>query len=231
MVPTLHPRVKICCIASIDEARTAIAYGASALGFVSAMPSGPGVISEEKIEEIVATVPPPIATFLLTSKQDARSIIIQQKKCRTNTIQLCDRIDTRVYQQLREALSGIALVQVIHINGKDSIQEATAVAPFVDALLLDSGNQMSIVKELGGTGRVHDWTISKVIRGSVEIPIFLAGGLNGDNVARAISEVAPFGIDLCSGVRTNGALDGTKLARFFAQIGSSTPDVPGVGFP
>lgn len=178
MRPTLHPRVKICCIASIDEAKTAITYGASALGLVSAMPSGPGVISEKKIAEIAATIPPPIATFLLTSKRDARSIIAQQKRCRTNTLQLCDRIETGVYQQLRDALPGVALVQVIHVNGRGSIEEATAVAPFVDALLLDSGNDKSSVKELGGTGRVHDWSISKTIRESVNKPIFLAGGLN-----------------------------------------------------
>ncbi len=218
MLPILHPRVKICCIASIDEAKTAIAYGASALGLVSAMPSGPGVIAEEKIAEIVATVPPPIATFLLTSKQNASSIIAQQKRCRTNTIQLCDRIETGVYQQLRDALPGIALVQVIHVNGRVSIDEATAVAPFVDALLLDSGNMNSRIKELGGTGRVHDWSISKAIRESVDKPIFLAGGLNGENAARAISEVFPFGLDVCSGVRTNGRLDELKLARFFRQL-------------
>jgi phosphoribosylanthranilate isomerase len=223
MLPISHPRVKICCIASIDEAKTAIAYGASALGLVSAMPSGPGVISEDKIAEIVAAVPPPIATFLLTSKQDALSIIRQQKKCQTNTIQLCDRIEMGVYQQLRDALPGVALVQVIHVNGRGSIEEATAVAPFVDALLLDSGNEKSSVKVLGGTGRVHDWSISKAIRESVDKPIFLAGGLNGENVARAISEVAPFGLDLCSGVRTNGTLDEMKLAGFFGGIGSSGP--------
>ncbi len=226
MLPTLHPRVKICCIASIDEAKTAIVYGASALGLVSAMPSGPGVISEEKIAEIAGLIPPPVATFLLTSKQDAPSIIAQQKKCRTNTLQLCDRIETGVYQQMRDALPGIALVQVIHVNGRDSIDEATAVAPFVDALLLDSGNKKSRVKELGGTGRVHDWSISKAIRESVDKPIFLAGGLNGENVARAISEVAPFGLDICSGVRTNGALDEMKLARFFDRIGSSASHTP-----
>ncbi len=226
MLPTLHPRVKICCIASIDEAKIAIAYGASALGLVSAMPSGPGVISEEKIAEIVATVPPPVATFLLTSRQDAPSIITQQKRCRTNTLQLCDRIEMRTYQQLRNALPGVALVQVIHVNGMGSIEEAIAVAPFVDALLLDSGNDKSSVKELGGTGRVHDWSISKAIRESADKPIFLAGGLNGENVARAISEVAPFGLDLCSGVRTNGMLDEMKLARFFDRIGSSASHAP-----
>lgn len=218
MRPTNNPRVKVCCIATIEEARVAIAYGASALGFVSAMPSGPGVISEEKIAEIAVTIPPPIATFLLTSQQDARSIIEQQKRCRTNALQLCDCIEVGTYRKLRDALPGVALVQVIHIKGRESIDAAAAIAQYVDALLLDSGNQMSTVKELGGTGRVHDWSISKAIRESVEKPIFLAGGLNDENVARAISEVGPFGLDLCSGVRTNGMLDETKLARFFGEI-------------
>jgi len=221
MLPILHPRIKICCIASVDEANTAIAYGASALGLVSAMPSGPGVISEEKIVEIAAAVPPPIATFLLTSKQDAKSIIAQQKKCCTNTLQLCDRIEADVYRQLRDALPGVGLVQVIHVDGKDSIREAIEAAAFVDALLLDSGSKKSEVKELGGTGRVHDWDISKTIRESVDKPIFLAGGLNGENVVRAITEVSPFGVDLCSGVRTNGMLDEKKLAAFFDSIRSS----------
>ena len=218
MHPTYNPRVKICCIASIDEAHMAIAYGASALGLVSAMPSGPGVISEEKIAEIAATIPPPIATFLLTSKRDARSIIAQQKKCRTNTLQLCDRIEVGGYRELRDGMPGVALVQVIHVSGRESIDEAIGAAPYVDALLLDSGNKNSPVKELGGTGRVHDWNISKAIRESVEKPIFLAGGLNAENVAKAIADVAPFGLDLCSGVRTNGTLNETKLAAFFDEI-------------
>jgi phosphoribosylanthranilate isomerase len=106
--PTL--RVKICCIASRLEANAAIAGGASALGLVSAMPSGPGIMSEEKIAEIARGVPPPIGTFLLTSSTSADAIIAQQKRCATNTIQLCDYVATEVYRELRRELPGIALV-------------------------------------------------------------------------------------------------------------------------
>ena len=63
-----RPRIKICCIQNKEEAFTAIDFGASAIGLVSEMPSGPGPISDEKISEIAAVVPPPIATFLLTRK-------------------------------------------------------------------------------------------------------------------------------------------------------------------
>ena len=209
------PRVKICCISSIAEAELAIRYGASALGLVSAMPSGPGVIEEGLIAEIAARVPPPIATFLLTSKQDVDSIIEQQRRLRANTIQIVDRLEQGSYGDLRAALPGISLVQVIHVTGEEVVDEALAVAPHVDAILLDSGNQKLSVKELGGTGRTHDWRLSRKIRETVGVPIFLAGGLKPENVAEAIQAVEPFGLDLCSGVRTDGKLDETKLARFF----------------
>ncbi|BAY87166.1 putative N-(5'-phosphoribosyl)anthranilate isomerase [Calothrix parasitica NIES-267] len=218
MHPTVKPRIKICCISSIEEAWTAINYGASALGFVSQMPSGPGVISEELIAKIVAKIPPPIATFLLTSSQDTQEIIQQIKRCGTNTVQICDKIESGNYQDIREALPGISMVQVIHVTNEYSINEAIKIAPFVDAILLDSGNQSLDIKELGGTGRIHNWDISKQIRGQVEIPIFLAGGLKPENVALAIKQVAPFGLDLCSGVRTNNKLNENKLKRFFEQL-------------
>ncbi|MBI4535222.1 MAG: phosphoribosylanthranilate isomerase, partial [Ignavibacteriae bacterium] len=185
------PHVKICCISSIAEARLAIKYGASALGLVSAMPSGPGVIPEQLIAEIVSSVPPPIATFLLTSKQEAESIIQQQRRTRVNTIQICDSVTEECYKELRRVLRGVALVQVIHVQEAKSIDEARSVSPFVDALLLDSGNQSLPVKELGGTGRTHDWSISRKIREEVNVPIFLAGGLHSSNVVDAIEAVRP----------------------------------------
>ena len=200
------------------EARLAIRHGASALGLVSAMPSGPGVVAEELITEIAASVPPPIATFLLTSKHSAAEIIAQQRRCRTNTLQLCDRVAPGAHAELRRALPGIALVQVIHVTGEEAVAEALAVAPQVDALLLDSGNQSLAVKELGGTGRVHNWALSRQIVARSPVPVFLAGGLRPENVARAVREVQPFGLDLCSGVRTNGFLDEAKLMAFIAAV-------------
>ena len=211
-------RVKICCIGSREEARLAVSHGASALGLVSEMPSGPGVIPDELIREIAAAVPPAVSSFLLTCKQDAASIIEQQRRARVNTIQICDRLETSSYLELRAALPGISIVQVVHVTGPESIGEAAAVAKHVDAILLDSGNQSLAVKELGGTGRTHDWALSRRIRESVSVPVFLAGGLRPANVAEAVSRVEPFGVDVCSGVRTDGRLDEAKLAEFFGNI-------------
>jgi len=213
-----RPAIKICCIASLDEAQMAIAAGASALGLVSAMPSGPGVIADELIARIAARVPPTIDTFLLTSRQRADTIVEQHRFCRTTTLQLVDHVPHDELKRLREALPGIRLVQVIHVTGAASIAEAVAVAPLVDAVLLDSGNPALQVKELGGTGRTHDWSLSRRIREAIGVPLFLAGGLRPANVADAIAAVQPFGLDICSGVRSDGRLDAAKLAAFVSTV-------------
>ena len=197
----------------------AVRHGASAIGLVSEMPSGPGIIAEELIAEVARRVPPTVATFLLTCKQDAASIIAQQRKCRVNTIQLCDHVAApHIYDELRDAMPGVSLIQVIHVQGRESVAEAVSFAGKVDALLLDSGNQNLPVKELGGTGRTHDWRISRTIVESVNVPVFLAGGLKPCNVAEAVEQVRPFGLDVCSGVRSDGRLDEEKLKSFFASI-------------
>ncbi|WP_439581746.1 phosphoribosylanthranilate isomerase [Dyadobacter bucti] len=216
----IKPRVKICCISSIDEAMTAIEHGASALGLVGHMPSGPGVISDALIEQIARKVPPPVSTFLLTSETKPKDIIAHYKRVNTTTIQIVDALEKREYEALRQALPNVKLVQVIHVIDENSKQEALEIARYVDAILLDSGNPNLSIKELGGTGRTHNWEVSKQIRESIQIPLFLAGGLNKDNVKQALDAVQPFGLDLCSGVRTDGKLDAQKLKDFFIAIES-----------
>jgi phosphoribosylanthranilate isomerase len=215
---TIRPRVKICCMGSIEEARIAVQAGVSAVGLVSAMPSGPGVIDEESIAAIARTIPPGVASFLLTSLQDPDAIIAQQRRLGASVLQLVDVMDPDSYDRLRTTLPGIGIVQVIHVMGPQSVDEARRIASQVDALLLDSGNPSATVKELGGTGRVHNWEISRAIREEVAVPVYLAGGLHAANVAEAVRTVEPFGVDVCSGVRTDGALDEEKLAAFMEEV-------------
>ena len=209
-------RIKICCIKNIKEAEMAISFGASAIGLVAKMPSGPGPIPDETIREIAAAIPPPVATFLLTSHTSVADIIDHHRRTNTNTIQIVDSLAVGTYRQLKEALPAVRIVQVIHVIDENSIEEAIRISRSVDAILLDSGNPNLKVKQLGGTGRVHDWKLSRRIRESVACPVFLAGGLNPDNVTQAIEAVEPFAVDICSGVRTNGMLDIDKLERFFS---------------
>jgi len=216
-------RVKVCCIESPEEAAWAVDAGADALGFVSNMPSGPGVIGERRIAEIVATVPPGVATFLLTSERDAGRIIAQQRRCAVNTLQLVDRVSADVRCGLRSALPGVSLVQVVHVEGEQSLEEARVASKTAHAVLLDSGRFDAPVRELGGTGRTHDWALSCAIVDALNVPVFLAGGLNPGNVAQAIEAVQPFAVDLCSGVRTGGRLDVGKLGAFMGAV-SAAPE-------
>ncbi len=196
----------------------AVQYGASAIGLVSEMPSGPGPIPESLITEISSTIPPGVGSFLLTSLTDVGEIIEQQRRCRTNTIQLTDRLQTGTYGELRASLPGISIVQVIHVTAEEAVKEAREVASEVHAILLDSGNPNLPKKELGGTGRTHDWNISRRIKECVQVPVFLAGGLRENNVVEAIRAVKPYAVDVCSGVRTDGNLDERKLAAFFEKV-------------
>lgn len=211
-------RVKVCCIGSEEEAALAVRMGASAVGLVSRMPSGPGPIPELRIREIVRTVPPGVATFLLTCETTAEPIIAQQRYCGANTLQLVDEVERGVHGALREALPGIRIVQVIHVRDEGALADARQVAAQVDAILLDSGNPSLATKELGGTGRAHDWAVSRKIRDAVQVPVYLAGGLTPHNVGQAIAQVQPFGVDVCSGLRTDGRLDPAKLEQFMRAV-------------
>jgi len=218
MQATRRPRIKICCIQDEAEAWMAIRYGASAIGLVSEMPSGPGPIPESQIAKIAKAVPPAVSRFLLTCRTDASEIVRQQKSTGVDTIQLCDRVPTTVYTVLRAEMPGVQIVQVIHVVGAEALEAALAVSPFVDALLLDSGNPVASVPELGGTGRLHDWLASRRIREAVGIPVFLAGGLHPGNAAEAVARVGPYGLDVCSGLRMGSRLDERRVAAFFQAV-------------
>jgi len=214
-------KIKICCISSIEEAELTINAGADAIGLVSHMPSGPGVIDEHLIREISDFSRNRVETFLLTSLTTADQIIDQHDRCQTTTIQLCDHVQYSELEILRKKLPSPKLVKVIHVTDKNSIDEAKVHAKYVDCLLLDSGNQKLSVKKLGGTGKTHDWSISREIVKQVSVPVFLAGGLNPSNVSTAIEQVRPHGIDVCSGVRTNGKMDKEQLAEFIETVRTS----------
>jgi len=221
------PVVKICCIASPAEADLAIAAGAAVLGLVTHMPSGPGVISDEAAAAIathVRQLRPDVQTFLLTALTTSETIAAQHARCGTSALQLVDHVPHGDLRRLRGLCPDVKLVQVIHVQGELSIAEAREAAPFVDALLLDSGNPTLAVKELGGTGRTHDWATSRRIRDAVwPLPVFLAGGLHADNVAQALATVHPHGLDLCTGVRSGGLLDAAKLDTFFRAVQTARP--------
>lgn len=212
------PQLKVCCIQDTREAEIALQRGAAALGLVSAMPSGPGPISTERIAQIASAVRGRAETFLLTALTDAAAIAQEHQRCGTTTVQLVDHVASRERSALRKMRPGLRIVQVVHVRGPEALDDAREAAEHSDALLLDSGNPDAARKELGGTGRVHDWEISARIVAAARIPVWLAGGLRADNVAQAARCVQPFGVDLCSSVRTDDQLDAAKLDALVAAL-------------
>lgn len=211
-------RTKICCIMNQDELALAVSHGAAAVGFVSNMPNGPGVISEDRIAELVRATPYPVWSEVLTSLTELPELLAQYKRLKPAALQLCQPLAPGVLVELRESLPGVTLIHVVHVSDRSAIDEAKVYAPLVDALLLDSGTTEGPAPQLGGTGLTHDWALDAEIVQKVQVPVFLAGGLNPENVHSAITTVQPFGIDVCSGVRTNDHLDPEKLHRFIDAV-------------
>jgi phosphoribosylanthranilate isomerase len=219
-------RIKVCCIASQEEAALAVACGANALGLVGPMPSGPGTIDDALAADIARTTPPGVESFLLTSRTEAADILAHVGAVRPSVVQIVQHVSPAVYPLLIKAAPETKRVQVIHVEDEDALALIPRYEPYVHAFLLDSGRPNAETVELGGTGRTHDWEISQRFVAQTLRPVFLAGGLKPDNVATAVNKVAPFGVDLCSGVRTDGALDEAKLRAFVDHvrtIGKSSP--------
>lgn len=211
-------RVKICCIKDKGEAETAIAFGADAIGLVGRMPSGPGVITDNTIAEIAAYAPAGVGTFLLTSETSAHGIVDHWKRTGTSTIQIVDYIGEGEYTKIHSEIPWVKLVQVIHVEDERAVGLAERLSGYVNALLLDSGRPGAETKVLGGTGKTHDWVISREIVRRSGVPVYLAGGITPENVESAIEYVGPFGIDVCTGVRVGGKLDTSKLAALFGEV-------------
>ena len=214
--------VKICCIQDEDEVRLAAAAGATHIGLVGAMPSGPGPISDEDIARFAGSAPEDVTTVLLTSRTTATEIVAQALDAGVDAVQIVREVAPSVRHAVRQALPGIQIYQVVHVEGGTAVAAARDAAKGSDYLLLDSGRPSAEVAELGGTGRTHDWSVSADIVRRSPIPVFLAGGLTPENVAEAIRAVGPAGVDLCSGIRgPNGRLEPGRLAAFMEAVGQA----------
>ena len=216
----MRTRIKICCMASLDEAQLAIRAGVDAVGLigVGAMPSSPRAIDDRTVAAIAALVPPPIATFLLTSESTALGVAQRVLAAGASTAQIVSYLSPDESEQLPTLLPTTQLVQVIHVESERALDLIARYTPHVHAFLLDSGRPTLPTPEYGGTGRTHDWSVSAEFVRRSSHPVFLAGGLSQANVGEAMRMVRPFGVDLCSGVRTAGRLDREKLEAFIDAV-------------
>lgn len=215
----MRTRIKVCCITNPDDLRLAVAAGADALGLVGPMPSGTGIVDLATAWSLAALAPPTVASFLLTSATDPDGLVAEARAVGPSVLQIVDRVPAAAYARLRAALPALRLVQVVHVAGfEETLEEARAAAGSCDAVLLDSGSRDGPVARLGGTGRVHDWAVSRRVVEVLDKPVILAGGLRPENVADAIRAVRPFAVDVCTGLRAGGRLDAARLRAFVAAV-------------
>ncbi len=196
----------------------AVGHGVDAVGLLGCMPSSPRAIDMDLARQIASVVPVAVETFLLTASLSGEEIAEQAKYCGVTAIQIAQHVDPIEYQHIATRLPHIKRVQVVHVEDESALDLIDVYEPHVHAFILDSGSTGATVADLGGTGRVHDWRISSEFVRRTSKPVFLAGGLNPRNVRDAISVMAPFGIDLCSGVRRNNKLDAGLLDEFTTNV-------------
>lgn len=210
--------LKICCIQSLDEARLAIREGATHIGLLPESTGGDRAIPEARVLAIAAATRDAAASVMVTQERDVVALCAQHARCGTSAIQLARPLAPEAYAALRAAVGSVSLIQSVHVDGPSAVAVARTLMPHVDVLLLDSGRADGSPAELGNTGRVHDWQISRAIVEASSRPVLLAGGVGPDNVAEALRVVGPAGVDICSGVRTSGHLDEDRLRAVRAAL-------------
>jgi phosphoribosylanthranilate isomerase len=221
----MRVRLKICCIKSPDEARRAALAGADALGLVGPMPSGPGTISYEDARHIARSVAPPVSRWLLSSETRTADLIDAADQAGVDTLQIVRHLDPQVLEELAYKRPHLRRVQVIHVEDEGALDLIEAYQDHANAFLLDSGKPSAATETLGGTGDTHDWDISARFVAATERPVMLAGGLNAGNIAQAVRTVRPYGVDLCSSVRTGDELDDNKLTTFITALRQAEQDL------
>lgn len=208
-------KVKICGITNLEDAMQAISFGADALGFqVGMQHKTEDEVSPEEAKAIVSSLPPFVSYVMVTHHQDAKAIIsLLELIQKITTVQLHKDIELREISTIREKVPSVRIIKAIHVDGSEApLQELHNYDSIAEALILDSVN----LKEdrIGGTGMIHDWTLSKKMLDNSHLPVILAGGLTPDNIQYAIRSVGPYAVDVNSGVkisRTSRRKDPVKV--------------------
>lgn len=210
------PFIKICGLQSYGDARLALDCGATALGFLVELTHR----AEDKIDigtarDIIRRLPADADTVLVTHLTDAPEIAALADAIGARSIQVHGDVPPEVVARLAALARGRALIKAVHVMGPEAVADARAYVGIADALVLDSRT----ADRLGGTGRTHDWSISRrIVEAVAPMPVYLAGGLNPGNVADAIAAMRPAGVDVNSGVEdADGRKEAEKVRLFVTR--------------
>ena len=209
--------IKVCGIQNVNEALGAIEAGANTIGMLIGVPEYvKDSISPETARKIVTAVPENIRTVMVTHLLEIEKIADLAEYTRVSAVQVHNELSVNDLALLRKKLQGLEIIKAVHVVDEASVIQAKMYEPYSDMILLDSKSG----DRIGGTGKTHDWGISKKIVEQAEVPVILAGGLNPGNIEEAVKKVKPSRIDANSGLEhEDGSKDFNKI-RLFAKAGA-----------
>jgi phosphoribosylanthranilate isomerase len=211
-------RSKLCGIRSPQDLQIAVDAGADAVGFICGVTHvSEDALGEDAARELARLTPPYVSRVLVTHLESAREILELAAFVGVDTIQVHGLVDLDTVAAVFSGSEGRRVTKAIHVTGPEAIEEAERYLDICDALHLDSRTS----DRLGGTGQLHDWSISRQIVELAEQagkPVVLSGGLKPENLADAISAVRPYAVDVNSGIETSHGDKSPDLATAFVSI-------------
>lgn len=211
-------RVKICGIKRIEDAFSAVRWGADSVGFlVGQRHASPDFVTPDQAREMILRLPPFITKVMVTHLHTAKEVVALADQVCPDTVQLHGEIPHNEIRELRRQRPHLRILKSFHIVDEASIEYGVPYVGIVDAFVLDSVNVET--GEIGGTGLTHDWTISRRVVARYPTPVILAGGLTPENVQDAIHAVRPYAVDVNSGLKdAQGFKDHAKIHTFVDSV-------------
>lgn len=210
-------KVKICGVTRVEDALECARLGADAVGvIVEVSVDTPRKVSADKARKIFEALPRGIERFSVIMPRNAEEAAHLFRSVNPDVIQLHGKEPLSLVEALKEELP-CKLTKTIHVLDSSSLEEAKEYSKYCDYILLDTPSKTG-----GGSGRVHDWTISRGIVEELDIPVILSGGLNPENIGNAVKMVKPHYVDVSSGVESGpGVKDSEIIRRFIVKAKSS----------
>lgn len=218
-------RVKVCGIRRRQDVLLAASLGADAIGLlVGQRHRSEDFLDAEQARELVEACPPLVTPVLVTHLEEADPVVALARELRVTTIQMHSECSAGTLRKIRHALPGVRLIRALHVAGNEALEQLPELAGAAHALIVDSVNAQE--DRVGGTGLTHDWAMSRRIVAASPIPVILAGGLDGGNVARAIAIVRPYGVDANTRLRgADGFKDPARVVAFTREAKAAFMDL------
>ncbi|MEM0035812.1 MAG: phosphoribosylanthranilate isomerase [Candidatus Korarchaeum sp.] len=205
-------KVKVCGLKREEDLRTACGLGADMVGFVVEVPSSPRSLSLDEAARLIKLVPDDVISVIVVVSHDLERVSRAYNTLKPDLIQIHGPLDIK---RFKEEAPEAFIVKALGVSSAQVIEEALSSYYLVNGFLADSPHP----EKHGGTGLVHNWDLSKILKEAVyPKPLILAGGLNPENVERAVRYVKPYAVDVSSGIESSpGSKDPEKLRVFIRK--------------